>query len=174
MNDSNNKSVNEFFLVNLFFLVELSYGGKALLGTLKFFNYVAFTQALQWAFWFFVSKISEFLWRADKQMSRVGGERGSIARLKSSLAKHTNACTRARISITLLALHHRRSLFWITSSLKSKGTLTLSQIYNWAIFIHEEPQEVIFLHGIWRHIKEFGIEGQIPRISSPVKLEKRC
>ena len=39
---------------------------------------------------------------------------------------------------------------------------------------HEEPQEVIFLHGIWRHIKEFGIEGQIPRISSPVKLEKRC
>ena len=40
--------------------------------------------------------------------------------------------------------------------------------------VHEEPQEVIFLHGIWRHIKEFGIEGQIPRISSPVKLEKRC
>ena len=40
--------------------------------------------------------------------------------------------------------------------------------------IHEEPQEVIFLHGIWRHIEEFGIEGQIPRISSPVKLEKRC
>ena len=40
--------------------------------------------------------------------------------------------------------------------------------------LHEEPQEVIFLHGIWRHIKEFGIEGQIPRISSPVKLEKRC
>ena len=39
---------------------------------------------------------------------------------------------------------------------------------------HEEPQEVIFLHGIWRHNKEFGIEGQIPRISSPVKLEKRC
>ena len=39
---------------------------------------------------------------------------------------------------------------------------------------HEEPQEVIFLYGIWRHIKEFGIEGQIPRISSPVKLEKRC
>ena len=39
---------------------------------------------------------------------------------------------------------------------------------------HEEPQEVIFLHGIWRHIKEFGIEGQIPRISSPVKLEKWC
>ena len=33
---------------------------------------------------------------------------------------------------------------------------------------------MIFLHGIWRHIKEFGIEGQIPRISSPVKLEKRC
>ena len=29
---------------------------------------------------------------------------------------------------------------------------------------------MIFLHGIWRHIKEFGIEGQIPRISSPVKL----
>ena len=31
-----------------------------------------------------------------------------------------------------------RSLFWnssVTSSLKSKGTLTLSQIYNWAIFI---------------------------------------
>ena len=50
MNDNNNKSVNEFFLVNLFFLVELSYGGKALLGTLTFFNYVAFTQALQWAF----------------------------------------------------------------------------------------------------------------------------
>ena len=40
--------------------------------------------------------------------------------------------------------------------------------------MHEEPQGVIFLHGIWRHIKEFGIEGQIPRISSPVKLEKRC
>ena len=40
--------------------------------------------------------------------------------------------------------------------------------------LHEEPQAVIFLHGIWRHIKEFGIEGQIPRISSPVKLEKRC
>ena len=39
---------------------------------------------------------------------------------------------------------------------------------------HEEPQEVIFLHGIWRHMREFGIEGQIPRISSPVKLEKRC
>ena len=39
---------------------------------------------------------------------------------------------------------------------------------------HEEPQAVIFLHGTWRHIKEFGIEGQIPRISSPVKLEKRC
>ena len=39
---------------------------------------------------------------------------------------------------------------------------------------HEEPQAVIFLHGIWRHIKEFGIEGQIPRISSPAKLEKRC
>ena len=36
---------------------------------------------------------------------------------------------------------------------------------------NEEPQEVIFLHGIWRHIKEFGIEGQIPRISSPVRLE---
>ena len=39
---------------------------------------------------------------------------------------------------------------------------------------HEEPQGVIFLHGIWRYIKEFGIEGQIPRISSPVRLEKRC
>ena len=39
---------------------------------------------------------------------------------------------------------------------------------------HEEPQAVIFLHGIWRHIKEFGIEGQIPRLSLPVKLEKRC
>ena len=38
---------------------------------------------------------------------------------------------------------------------------------------HEEPQAVIFLDGIWRRIKEFGIEGQIPRISSPVKLEKR-
>ena len=38
----------------------------------------------------------------------------------------------------------------------------------------KEPQAVIFLHGIWRHIKEFGIEGQIPRISLPVKLEKRC
>ena len=37
----------------------------------------------------------------------VGGERRSIARLKNSLAKHTNACTRARISITLLASHHR-------------------------------------------------------------------
>ena len=31
----------------------------------------------------------------------------------------------------------------------------------------EEPQAVIFLDGIW-HIKEFGIEGQIPRIPSPV------
>ena len=41
------------------------------------------------------------------------------------------------------------------------------------MLFHEEPQEVIFLHGIWRHIKEFGIEGQIPRIFSPVKLEKR-
>ena len=40
--------------------------------------------------------------------------------------------------------------------------------------LYEEPQGVIFLHGIWRHIKEFGIEGQISRISSPVKLEKRC
>ena len=30
---------------------------------------------------------------------------------------------------------------------------------------HEEPQDVIFLHGIWRYIREFGIEGQIPRIS---------
>ena len=39
---------------------------------------------------------------------------------------------------------------------------------------HEEPQAMIFLHGIWRHIKEFGIERQIPRTSSPVKLEKRC
>ena len=39
---------------------------------------------------------------------------------------------------------------------------------------HEEPQAVIFLHGVWRHIKEFGIEGQIPRISLPVKLEERC
>ena len=29
-------------------------------------------------------------------------------------------------------------------------------------FIHEEPQGMIFLHGIWRHLKEFGIEGQIP------------
>ena len=45
---------------------------------------------------------------------------------------------------------------------------------NYHTYNHEEPQEVIFLHGIWRHIKEFGIEGQIPRISSPVKLEKRC
>ena len=39
---------------------------------------------------------------------------------------------------------------------------------------HEEPQAVIFLHGIWWHIKEFGIERKIPRISPPVKLEKRC
>ena len=28
------------------------------------------------------------------------------------------------------------------------------------IFSHEEPQAVILLHGIWRHIKEFGIEGK--------------
>ena len=83
MNDNNNKSVNEFFLVNLFFLVELSYGGKALLGTLTFFNYVAFTQALQWPFDFLSPKISKFLWRADKQISWVGGERRSIVRLKS-------------------------------------------------------------------------------------------
>ena len=40
-----------------------------------------------------------------------------------------------------------------------------------AINADEEPQAVIFLHGIWRHIKEFGIEGQIPRIPSPVKPE---
>ena len=63
----------------------------------------------------------------------------------------------------------------------------ISMLHNWykntdgngstvhvVLFDHEEPQEVIFLHGIWRHIKEFGIEGQIPRISSPVKLEERC
>ena len=47
----------------------------------------------------------------------------------------------------------------------------ISQIF---LFLHEEPQEVIVLHGIWRHIKEFGMEGQFPRISSPAKLEKRC
>ena len=47
-------------------------------------------------------------------------------------------------------------------------------ILHYSLIHHEEPQEVIFLHGIWRHIKEFGIEGQIRRISSPVKLEKRC
>ena len=51
------------------------------------------------------------------------------------------------------------------------GTLTIVTVL---VLCHEEPQEVIFLHGIWRHIKEFGIEGQIPRISSPVKPEKRC
>ena len=34
--------------------------------------------------------------------------------------------------------------------------------------LHEEPQAVIFFHGIWRHVKEFGIERQIPRIPSPV------
>ena len=39
---------------------------------------------------------------------------------------------------------------------------------------HEEPQAMIFLHGIWRHIKEFGIKGQIPRIPSPVKPERGC
>ena len=39
--------------------------------------------------------------------------------------------------------------------------------------IHQEPQAVIFLHGIWWYIKEFGIEGQIPRIPSPVKPERR-
>ena len=33
---------------------------------------------------------------------------------------------------------------------------------------HEEPQAVIFFHGIWQHGKEFGIEGQIPRPPSPV------
>ena len=49
-----------------------------------------------------------------------------------------------------------------------------SQTLHFSTLEHEEPQGVIFLHGIWRHIKEFGIEGQIPRISSPVKLEKRC
>ena len=32
---------------------------------------------------------------------------------------------------------------------------------------------MIFLYGIWRHIKEFGIEGQIPRIPSTVKPERR-
>ena len=53
-------------------------------------------------------------------------------------------------------------------SRRDRATDELSHI------VHEEPQEVIFLHGIWRHIREFGIEGQIPRISSPVKLEKRC
>ena len=37
-----------------------------------------------------------------------------------------------------------------------------------------EPQGVIFLRGIWRHIKEFGIEGQIPRIPSPIKPERGC
>ena len=46
--------------------------------------------------------------------------------------------------------------------------------YNGQVITHEEPQTVIFLHGIWRHIKEFGIEGQIPRIPSPVKAERRC
>ena len=39
---------------------------------------------------------------------------------------------------------------------------------------HEEPHAVIFLYGIWRHTKEFGIEEQIPRIPSPVKPERRC
>ena len=40
-------------------------------------------------------------------MSWVGGERRNIAQLKDSLTKHTNACTWARILITLLASHHR-------------------------------------------------------------------
>ena len=88
MNDNNNKSVNEFFLVNLFFLVELSYGGKALLGTLKFFNYVDFTRLS--------SKLFDFLFLRFRSSCGV-----------RSLAKHTNACTRAKISITLLASNHR-------------------------------------------------------------------
>ena len=53
--------------------------------------------------------------------------------------------------------------------------LQISSIYQKTTAkAHEKPQEVIFLHGIWRHIEEFGIEGQIPRISLPAKLEKRC
>ena len=78
--------------------VELSYGLKALLGTLKFFNYVAFT-----------GSIVGFRSSCGAQPNKWPGswERRSIARLKNSLAKRTNACTRARISITLLASHHR-------------------------------------------------------------------
>ena len=39
----------------------------------------------------------------------------------------------------------------------------------------DELQAVIFLHGIWRrHIKEFGIEGQIPSIPSPVKAREKA
>ena len=55
-----------------------------------------------------------------------------------------------------------------------RGKFSVGIFLDLSKALHEEPQEVIFLHGIWRHIKEFGIEGQIPRISSPVKLEKRC
>ena len=105
MNDNNNKSVNEFFLVNLFFLVELSYGGKALLGTLKFFSYVAFTRLSSGPFDFLFLRFRSSCGARTNKCP--GGERRSIARLKNSLAKHTNACTRARISITLLASHHR-------------------------------------------------------------------
>ena len=46
---------------------------------------------------------------------------------------------------------------------------------KWATDLnYEEPQAVIFLPGIWLRITEFGIEGQIPRISLPVRLQKRC
>ena len=72
------------------------------------------------------------------------------------------AAWRHEISLLVLKKYFTRSL----RSIEEKF-----HIFTWP---HEEPQEVIFLHGIWRHIKEFGIEGQIPRISSPVKLEKRC
>ena len=58
--------------------------------------------------------------------------------------------------------------------LPSATSITPSPHVIITVSTHEEPQAVIFLHGIWRHIKEFGIEGQIPRISSPVKLGKRC
>ena len=56
----------------------------------------------------------------------------------------------------------------------SHGFSKLLEVEGCTNSLRPEPQAVIFLHGIWRHIKEFGIEGQIPRISSPVKLEKRC
>ena len=122
------------------------------------------------------TQLCKFEYNDSIRRCNAWGQRKGLKR-KYSVIRERDTLLQSKYSLYVLSKSYNFQYFGKFGENTKRDWLRISlhgKTERFSANMHEEPQGVIFLHGNWRHIKEFGIEGQIPRISSPAKLEKRC